>query len=369
LYERSFYEKGILGTVVFLIIFIGWMLPKTISSSKNPMTRVYERNQYPGFDSNLKIIVEGETNPLLGDETFIREQMRRSAQKLLERRGYTNFSNENSDYTIKITYRTNRFFVSETSSLDKMSTYNQGYYSTGSSYGVNLANMMSTLRFNTTTQSSKIMTLKTITTFEHIISMEIITTEKLIWKGDVYFNSRNIDLMNEIIPVFQKLLSGFPKKEDIYPLVQVVKKDKLDNYYKTKCKGYYFMSPALPYKIEFKETSASSKSIGHVTGIENPEGFEAFVDLLQTAEIMLPTGVSKYKDPFKANIWSKVRLGGTYYLGSKSNKVHILIDLVGKPSGYLISKARIVSQEEYQEFKTKLKEWNTFLENYFDFYE
>ena len=64
-----------------------------------------------------------------------------------------------------------------------------------------------------------------------------------------------------------------------------------------------------------------SKEIKHVVALS------AYIDLIQTAEYALPQGKEKNTNPLDRDIWSKVQLGGIYYLGNDDIPRKILINL------------------------------------------
>ena len=62
-------------------------------------------------------------------------------------------------------------------------------------------------------------------------------------------------------------------------------------------------------------------------------------------------------------------LGKKYKLGSDPNPVNVMVKLYGNSWGYEISKFWIGTDEEFNEFITKLDVWEKAQIDYYDFYE
>ena len=339
---------------------------------KRPWTRIVRHDEYPGYEDSIKVRVEGATMPLLGDEILLRGNIKDTMVSLLGRRGYSNIVEENPQYEITIKYRIEKSPIMEALNMATLNTLNRSSYSSDlvhNGYGVYLANNVS-IKQSSSYGSTQSSLTRTVSSFDHVIYMEIKKGSELLWQADVFYNSTTLNLMADAKPLLQRLLSGFPRNENILPQVKLVKKDALKKYYYTNCEDIYFSSPALPYRIYFEnDTTSCGPRSKRIPNVSNPEAFEAYLDLIQTAEIMLPAGVKKFKSPYRSDIWKKARLGGAYLLGKDQKKVNVLIDLTGNYDGYQIKKCRVVSDEEYTDFKNDLKKWEDFLEDYFDFYE
>ena len=96
----------------------------------------------------------------------------------------------------------------------------------------------------------------------------------------------------------------------------------------------------------------------------------AYRDLIMTAEIAVPSGSERdWENPVSADLWRRATIGGRYVAGPDRKPVNVIIELKGTPSSYVVDKAKVVSDEEYAEFESRLALWRKALSQYFDFYE
>jgi hypothetical protein len=236
--------------------------------------------------------------------------------------------------------------------------------------GVSIAQTISALSNKSNVISQNIS--ETVKSYIHTISIEIMNTNnELIWQGESTWDSPNINLQTEIKSSIQIIVSNLPENKENLPFISKVKKEKEKNYYNLVCKNKWFSCPALPSKITFNTVSNNnSQSIdyGIPVSINDPSALAAYVDLMQTAEYVLPLGMKNYDNPLNNSLWSKIQLGGIY---QSSNKVQIkiLIKLTGEKSGYLVDKCWIATDEEFTEFEKNLKKWRDSLIDYYDVYE
>lgn len=337
-----------------------------------PWTRILELESSIPLNSKLNIKVQGDTKPLLGNDSLLQNEIEKNLEHLLERRGYK-IVFENPDFFVVLKYITDRHDKLKSSSLFYSST-NSAFASstvTGagatSGLGVSIARSVSALF----TQSRALTQNKTETVkfYTHIISIEILDKNKqILWQGDSSWDSLDLNLQTDIKPSIQLLLSGLPTNYETLPQAPEVKKGRENNFYKLMCKGYWFSCPSLPYKISFSSTGSVDSDIPY--SVKNPEAFSAYIDLIQTAEYALPLGLGTkyYSDPLNRSLWSKVQLGGKYYLGSKKKLIKVLIKLKGERSGYTIDKCWIATDKEFENFENLLTKWRKTLIDYYDVY-
>ncbi|MEA2103571.1 MAG: hypothetical protein U9P79_02865, partial [Candidatus Cloacimonadota bacterium] len=237
--------------------------------------------------------------------------------------------------------------------------------------GVSIAQTISALSNKSNVISQNIS--KTLKSYTHTISIEIMNTnDELIWQGESTWDSPNINLQSDIKPSIQLIVSNLPENKENLPIVLKVKKEKEENYYNLVCKDKWFSCPALPYKIKFgwRTSANSSQSIDYniPNCINDPIALAAYVDLIQTAEFALPSGLKDYSNPLNNSLWSKVQLGGIYKF-STGKEIKILIKLKGEKSGYVVDKSWIASNDEFLQFEKNLKEWRDSLTDYYDIFE
>ena len=369
-----------LQSLIYFSIIIGFVLLAGCATTPSvqiwqPWTRVLDSNSPIPLNSKIKISVEGDTNPLLGDNLLLQNDIKQKMKYLLERRGYKIVS-EDFQFLLTLKYKTERYDKITSSSLMYSSTNNSSaLLSTSGSLtslglGVSIAQTISALSNKSNVISQNIT--ETIKSYTHTISIEINNTNnELIWQGESTWDSPNINLQSDIKPSIQIIVSNLPENKENLPTVLKLKKNKERNYYNLVCNDKWFSCPALPYRIQFGYGSAnSSQSINYNIPyyINDPDALTAYVDLMQTAEFALPLGLKDYSNPLDNSLWRKVQLGGVYKFSS-GEEIKILIKLKGEKSGYLVDKCWIASDEEFLEFEKNLKDWRNSLTDYYDIFE
>ena len=278
------------------------------------------------------------------------------------------------EYYLILTYKTyrndkiNSYSAASVSNKNTYIAYNG--YNSNSALGVMIASAVFGLasQSNTTIQNST----TTYESYSHIIALEIFQQDStLIWKGESAWDSENIDLTSDITYSLQLLISWLPNDNITFPHVAIVKESKQDNFYNLVCKGRYFTCPALPYRIAFTYNYAFGKDNNYQSplSVDNSKAYDAYLDLLQTAEYALPLGDDDYSYPLDKTLWSEVEIGGKYYIGNDQKPSNILIKMTGEEEGYKIDKCWTASNEEYQEFQSRLFSWQKALKDYYDLRE
>ncbi len=313
--------------------------------------------------ANVKTEVKGNVFLPLGDNSLSIASIENVLNNLLERRGYTVTTQFN--YSIKLSFSVinggKSFFKN-----DRFSSYDYSYV-TPNSLGVFVAQQIS----ESSPQNILIHTERNAPQYDiykYVLSVAIYDKkEELIWKGESVWDSSSLNFDVQILPSLQVILSNLPRKSDAVPRFPKVKEDSWNTFLRVKCIDASFVCPALPYFIQFPDPATNSYIINNK--VKNPEAFEAYLDLIQTAEYALPLGNTDFSDPLDRDNWSKVMLSGEYYLGNDQEKTKILIRLRGTLGGYVVEKCMIADEEEYNENSVKMAEWKTALHDYFDFYE
>ncbi len=367
MYKFKFYQPLLI--IIGLLICLSCAQVPTYEIWR-PWTRSLSSIDKIVLGNSIAIEIEGETDPLLGEENLLKIEMKSILNNLLQRRGFK-ISNQSSDYKLKFSYKTIHEVRNSSSStvLSKnLSAFSFGTLS-GSGYssglGVSIAAAVSKSISQSTLFSKQTQVDRD--NYVHTISIDILdNNNKSIWVGDSKWNSRSVDIRTDIFSAIQILLSDLPSDESILPRVREVKEDYALNYYRIYCWNSWFACPALPYRIYFNDLRGNSKI---PNSVYNNMAFAAYLDLMQTAEYALPVGIKKAKSPLNRDLWKKVVLGGEYYIGDSNIKQKVLIKLKGESSGYEIEKCWIASDEEYQDYQEKITRWKDFLEDYYNVYK
>lgn len=340
-----------------------------------PWTRVLKSEVSIPLNSKIKIIVEGDSKPLLGNELLLQNDIKEKLKYLLERRGYK-IVTKDFQFLLTLKYKTERHDKTNFSSLMYSSSNNlsTSLATSGSltslGLGVSIAQTVSALSNKSSAISQNIS--ETVKSYTHTISIEISNViNELIWQGESAWDSPNINLQTDIKTSIQLIVSNLPKNKEKLPSVSKVKKGKEENYYNLVCKDRWFSCPALPYRIKFEMVSSNNSQISDYSlpsCIKNPYALAAYVDLIQTAEYVLPLGMGNYNNPLKNSLWSEIQLGDIYQL-SDNEQIKILIKLKGEKNGYLVNKCWVATDEDFAEFEMNLKKWRDSLIDYYDVFE
>jgi hypothetical protein len=359
------------GTLaVLLLLGVGVSCAKKpVVVARAPWTRTSgsPRQLQPGM--NLQIAVAGQTGPLLGSEDLLQQQLSEKLSALLQRRGYV-VGDAPADFKLILTYKTERTdkLVSRVTSSQSMGSASgaaatQGYLSLGVAVAQSVGS---------TSQTS--MTTSTELHYVQTISIEAVKGTTVVWKGESTWDSFDLDILKDVRPAFQKILSHLPYDPDRKTSIAELKETHTKNFYNLSCRNRWYASPALPYRVRFTEFYTenynSNSSMDLPSCIKNPTALAAYEDLIETAEYAVPRGVSsKYWDnPLNPDLWSKVELGRKYtYPNGKS--VNVIIKLYGKAEGYLVDECKVVSDSEFEAFDTDMKKWWQALENYYNVFQ
>jgi hypothetical protein len=335
-----------------------------------PWTRTFESDTTLPLYANLHVDVKGNTLALIGDEKLFQNDLRETVTNLLERRGFR-VSNGTADYNLSLNYKTVRNdkinSYSESSANSKNTSIGYSGYGSNSALGVLVAGAILGIANQSTATLQN--STETVESYTHIISMEVYRRDNsLVWEGESAWDSYNLDLSTDINPALQILMSWLPNDNTTIPRVPEVKESKKDNYYNLNCKAKFFSCPALPYRIAFNYYLAliRDKNVESPDYVVDPRAYDAFLDLLQSAEYALPLGADDYSFPLEKGLWTEVEIGGKYYIGKDKQPTNILIRLEGEESGYKIVKCWVAGKDEYGAFESRLFQWRSALNDYYN---
>ncbi|MGA9116117.1 MAG: hypothetical protein WB626_05025 [Bacteroidota bacterium] len=338
-----------------------------------PWIRSLKSEQAIRLPATVKVEVSGTTAPLLGNEQLAAREIREILSYLMTRRGFSIQSGP-SDYVVQLLYKTERSDKFRFSS--SVASTNTGMYAIATSsgagatsgLGVSIARAVSAVASRSATVSAQ--TAQQVVSYTHTLAIELRgPAGDLLWKGESAWDSDQLDLIREIIPAIQLVLSDLPMDNLTHPKVGRLKESHAVNFYKRECEGRWFTCPALPYRIMFADPTWFVRATRVPEYVGDEFALAAYVDLVQTAEYALPSGdTNDWKDPTKLSLWEEVSLGGQYLLGGDPQPVNILIELRGQSDGYLIWECKVASDEEFNDFSARFSKWREVLRDYYDWY-
>ena len=345
-----------------------------------PWLRTLSDNNAPPSGVRFSVVVEGVTDPLIGDESLFRADIRQVLANLMERRGYV-VGTEPAEWEMKLLYRTTRRdkHSFEMSVASSQASFQSSRAQTG--LGVILASAIAAAssRQSLAAQSSQ------IEGYEHVVALEIRGPSRTLdWKGESAWWTSTLDLRDGLVPAVELLLYRLPASENMTPSIERIKESHVENYYRLHCSNRRFSCPSVPYVIWFPafisgssggRTPAdwpSSRKEGGAdrsAGVRDPYALAAFLDLVKTAEYALPAGRDKdWVDPLKASLWKRATLAGRYRFGSADSAVYAMVELRGEADGYIVEKAWRASEDEWRIYQQRLEVWRRALFSYYDVY-
>ncbi len=362
--------KGIILPIMAFAIIGCTQVPKV--RVWQPWTRTLKSNDSLSPTSSIAISVDGKTNPLLGDESLTAAKLKERLEYLMARRGFK-ISKDESDYEMQLTYGTDRIDKYRTFSATALfNSSNIGYSSSaalGSSSGLGVSIAQAVGAMSAYSLLMQKESVEPYISYAHTISLEIFANkDSLIWKGESTWDTQNLDILDDITPAMQLLISHLPSDSNTFPIVPLIKSDHATNYFKIVCLNRWFACPALPFRISFKRPSVGEAG-GLPGGINDVRAMAAYVDLIQTAEYAVPTGDRNWSNPLSSELWKKATLGGTYILSDGGDTVNILIQLSGQKEGYIIDGCRIAKSDAFENYKKDLENWRQCLRDYFGVFE
>jgi hypothetical protein len=192
----------------------------------------------------------------------------------------------------------------------------------------------------------------------------------VLFRSESTWDSPDFNILRNIVPALQLILSYLPADHTICPYVQEIQMAHVVNYFMLECDDVWFTCPALPYRIMFKKKQINDQGKLDVPReIKDAYALAAYVDLIETAEYALPSGdEDNWKDPTQLSLWEEVRLGGQYFMGNSRRPVNIIIKLTAKSDSYYITECNVVSDDDFVKFSFEFSKWREALRDYYDVY-
>ncbi len=329
----------------------------------HPWTRIEVSSEDVIVPSTFSISFSGSAVFLVGDYTLTQQALKADMLVALERRGFS-ISDTDPDYRILVKCNIERTQRLTSVVTTGQRTYFRSKISTPMGLGVLTAD---TIAKNTTVSSSTTTARTDTRTFYlYTMAINIFSGSNPVWQGNATWESQALLPQQETIYAFRLLTSYLPRDEEHIPIVPLVKDSHADNYYKLYIRRQIFSCPALPYRITVSDEDVSW-GLGDI--FKPKTALAAYLDLINTAEYCLPRGLNQIDDPFDQLIWTKVQLGARYLIGDSNTPSNVLITLVSNLSGYMVQRAQVVDEEEFQQFMTGMDAWRNILKEYYDVYQ
>lgn len=354
--------------VVTLVICSCAQVPRNVN---RPWNRSLSENPIQiEIGSKVSVIVKSIETPLLGSDELINNEIGEKVRDLMERRGFF-ITDANPEYTMSVLYRTIQK-AKNTTFTHNENRSNMFAASYASNYGVLLASSMaSTLAGSVSNTTHSVQMEQTV--YQHTIGIEIFAASgREVWHYDTLTENGSVDILEVYTPLLQIALSGLPSSHKVIPRVKRLRPERFADFASMNLLSGNYMCPALPNYISFTKyrnyNSSQSRYSGFVLpNVENREATLAYLDLIETAEYAIPKK-KNWKWTLDSSIFSEVSLIGRYYLGNDTTPVNVFIELKGTPSSYIISRARLINDNDYAVLTKVYVDWVNSLKNYFNFY-
>ncbi len=367
------------NAVLPLIIVSGMALGACSSTTLIPVWRPWTRTvgTLESVDPGPYVLrVEGEDHTTVGSPAIIEKQMGIIVEDLLGRRGFERAQGD-ADLILTLSYRAgSQMTMSSTTVMENRavaSSYLAGLAAANSSnsksgsVGVAIAALIGIAASSSGSASKVVQSNRPEMQVEYSLALTLQNRAgESLWKGDAGWRSEGKDILTEMYLPLQLLFSEFPDL-GVAPRVPRVREDKADTFFEQYCENKWFSSPAVPYRIRLQTSSWSNP-------IRDEFAYAAYLDLLENAEISVPVsfryGEDDYTDVTDTYLWRKVLLGGEYLIGPLKERAKILIALEATGTGgYKVEDARVATEEEFSEYRTRLAGWRKALREYYDVFE
>ena len=317
---------------------------------RRPWVRSFSSGEVIDSKAAIQTQVDGTVNSILGSTEPLSLALKQKMNFFLKRRGFS-VTDSLRSYRMVLSYRTSKTI--DNAPLDGVKH----------SYTINgqLQEKLGLVaRIDRSTMS------ETSLPFLHTIALELFSHKELIWKGEAVWQSDDLDILEDVGGSLQALLSEL-STGTVRPEVQAVKETHYMNYYKIHCELIPFSSPALPHPVYFEHPSYGPQPT-LPRKIRDPYAFEAFVDLIQTADLALPTGDKREsRNVLTPRLWTKITLGGQYRIVPEGKNINVLITMHSTKRGYIIDECKVVDDAAFEPFTLQMLDWRSIVAQYFDY--
>ncbi len=341
-----------------------------------PWTRTLSSSAEIPAGATYTLTVKGKTVPLAEDERLLHATLADHLNRLLERRGFKKVvAAPNVAITLHyVTDKTGQLTTYARSTSASVARTRSAAYGAGmasyerSGSGVLGALIAGQVAASTTSYGAAAQSYaEESRNYEHTLILEAHAPDgTLIWRGESIVESADADIRDELHAPLMQLMLSLPRHPSAFPRVREVRENRAGTFFWLNGYGVRFVGPLLPYAIWFQSSWGNALSVP--SAVRDKRAFAAYIDLLRSAELVVPMGRNDYAQPTDKRLWSNVTLGGTYYIGNDAAPSKILIRLEGTTTGYQVDRCWVASNDEYRKFEDKLAEWQSALQSYYDIY-
>jgi hypothetical protein len=239
-------------SILVCTVFVGCATMPSIQVNP-PWRRILSSQEAVKPGAKLKIEAFNTASPMLGKEDLAITKVRDTLTGLLLRRGFIAETTD-YDYIVKLNYKTERNDKLRMSSFYGAANYgfDSSSIAAGSAayqgLGVSAARLVSQRATASATNAS--FAVDQELSYTHTVSIEIMNRPGMvIWKGDTMWEESNLNIISNIVPAVQMIVSSLPTIQTVKPEIGEIKESHDQNFYTMKCLEHeWFACPALPFK-------------------------------------------------------------------------------------------------------------------------
>lgn len=314
----------------------------------------------PATTSVVDIDVTGENHSLLGAEDPRIQQVSNHVARALSARGYQ-VSASSGDVHAHFIYST-----SPTTRLFTQNSASHSAYRFGSATALGLgAYVAQAVHESSSSTTATTQRSEEVAVHQHRLALEFRADDRVVWTSNAMWESSTPDIQDDLDYALALMVSSLPHNDNELRRSPQLRTSHIETYYKENCEGVQMRSIAIPNYVRFPDRT----STGLPGRIKNPEALPAYVDLIQSADMVVPIGLDVWTNPASPMLWSSLLLGSEFELGPDGDRVYAMIELSGRTSGYLVRKAWLADQEEYTEYLNALDDWRNAVSDYYDWFE
>jgi hypothetical protein len=358
--ETRLSHSALVLLVSSALFLTGCATAPTPNMVERPWSRIDSSPDGVPLGTTVWVTASGECEPLLGDRAFMDRRIADTVLRSLTRRGYVADS-LSSQVVFRVKYRTARIDYTTTSTGFYSTTNQVTLAASGGSArrtgpGVGLATAIAGISSAVTTKTSFSQQSLPAHHYAHAIAITAETRGgERLWQADSNWEAQGIDLLENLGFAVQTVVSNLPSDTQRVVAVPEIDKARVGDYYSLNCARTWFTCPGLPYRIVFYDRSDAKNGRAKSS---HWEALPAFLDLIRHAEYALPVDVEYEKASLLSpDTWKTMLLGGRYQLGQRPSPTNVVVRLVARPSGYLITSCSLLTDAEYVDFQKSMDRW------------